>query len=158
MYIIRLHAIDQLFMLFIFNHKCTWRFRQMFSYKIWSLRVKNLQVMKNLKIYDPNPERSFTKAKSARQWRTEGNGETASAAANQFKNFPTFDLAFGNDFTVLSTFVPTDTLAHLKYCGKSTRKSTDAVDDVHFWWIMLFTLERFTGPPLGNLINIYYTS
>ena len=26
----------------------------------------------------------------------------------------------------------------------------------HFWWMMLFTLERFTGPPIGNLINISY--
>ena len=44
-----------------------------------------------------------------------------------FKNFPTFDSAFGNDFIVLSTFVPTDTLEHLKYCGKNTKKPTDAV-------------------------------
>ena len=39
----------------------------MLSYKICFLRVKNLQVTKKLKIYDPDPERSFTKAKSERQ-------------------------------------------------------------------------------------------
>lgn len=117
--------IDQQFMLFIFNDKCTWRFRHLFSYKISSLRVKNLQVMNNLKVYDPDPERRFTEAKSARQSITEVNGETASDA-NQFKNFPTFGSAFGN-FTFLSTFVPTDKLENLKYCGKYSRKSTDAV-------------------------------
>ena len=45
MYIIRLHAIDQLF---IFNYKLKYRFRHMFSHKICFLRVKNLQAMKNL--------------------------------------------------------------------------------------------------------------
>ena len=37
-------------------------------------------------------------------------------AANHFKNFPTVDSAFADDFTVLPTFVPTDTLEHLKNC------------------------------------------
>ena len=32
----------------------------MFSYKICSGSLKNLQAMKNLKIYDPDPERSFS--------------------------------------------------------------------------------------------------
>ena len=54
-------------------------------------------------------------------------GETASDAANHFKNFPTDDSPFGDDFTVLPTFVPTDTLENLKNCGKNTRKSADAV-------------------------------
>ena len=48
-------------------------------------------------------------------------------AANHFKNFPTVDSAFADDFTVLPTFVPTDTLEHLKNCRKNTRKSADAV-------------------------------
>ena len=48
-------------------------------------------------------------------------------AANHFKNFPTVDSAFVDDFTVLPTFVPTDTLEHLKNCRKNTRKSADAV-------------------------------
>ena len=56
-------------------------------------------------------------------------GETARDAANHFKNFSTVDSAFGDDFTVLSTFVATDTLEHLKKCGKNARKSADAAAD-----------------------------
>ena len=48
-------------------------------------------------------------------------------ASNHFKNFPTVDSAFVDDFTVLPTFVPTDTLEHLKNWRKNTRKSADAV-------------------------------
>ena len=55
------------------------------------------------------------------------NGRTASDAANHFKNFSTVDLAFGDDFTVLPTFIPTDTVEELKNCGKKTRTSADAV-------------------------------
>ena len=44
------------------------------------------------------------------------NVETASDATNHFKNFPKVDSAFGYDFTVLRTFVLTDTLEHLKNC------------------------------------------
>ena len=50
-------------------------------------------------------------------------------SANHFKNFPTVDSAFGDNFTVLSTFVPTDTLEHLKNCGKNTRKSADVAGE-----------------------------
>ena len=71
---------------------------------------------------------SLYKAKLARQieelWE---NGETASDEANHFKNFPTVDLAFGGGFTVLPTFVPTDTWEHLKNCRKNTGKSVDSV-------------------------------
>ena len=42
------------------------------------------------------------------------NGENASDAVNSFKNFPTIDSAFGDDFTVLPTFVPTYALEHLR--------------------------------------------
>ena len=42
-------------------------------------------------------------------------------------NFPIADSAFGDDFTVFPTFVPTDTLEHLENRGKNTRKSADAV-------------------------------
>ena len=71
---------------------------------------------------------SLYKAKLARQIEElRENGETASDAANHFKNFPTVDLAFGDGFTVLPTFVPTDTLKHLKNFRKNTRKSVDSV-------------------------------
>ena len=63
----------------------------MFSYKICFLRVKDLEAVKNLKMYDADPERNFTKAKLARQPRNEQqreNGETASDAANHSGTFP----------------------------------------------------------------------
>ena len=88
----------------------------------------------NLEIYDPDLQRIFTKAKQSKKAKLAiqikelmENGETASDAGNHFKNFPTVDSAFGNDFTVLPTFVSTDTLEHLKNCRKNTRKSADAV-------------------------------
>ena len=58
------------------------------------------------------------------------NGETASDAANHFKNFHTVDSAFGDDFTVLPKFVLTETLEHLNNSGKNTRKSADAVAEL----------------------------
>ena len=71
---------------------------------------------------------SLNKAKLARQIEElRENRETASDAANHFENFPTVDSAFGDDFTVLPTFVPSDTLELLKYCRKNTRKSADTV-------------------------------
>ena len=67
---------------------------------------------------------SLYKAKLARQIEElRENGETVSDAANYFKNFPTVDLAFGDGFTVLPTFVPTDTLEHLKNCTKKAQHS-----------------------------------
>ena len=102
----------------------------MFSYKSCFLRVKNLEAIKNLKIYDPDQEQSFTKTKFARRPRDEEqreNGETASVAANHFWNYSTVDSAFGDGFTALPTFVPTDTLEHLNNCRKNTRKCADTV-------------------------------
>ena len=71
---------------------------------------------------------SLYKAKLERQIEElRENGENVSDAANHFKNFPTVDSAFGDDFTVLPKFVLTETLEHLKNSGKNTRKSADAV-------------------------------
>ena len=104
------------------------------------------------------------------------NGETASGVS---KNFPTVDSAVGDDFTVLSTFVPTDILEHQKNCGKNTRKSADAIAEfasskgirilsflfttskclrVQISRMMLYTLERFAGLPVENLKDISYMS
>ena len=44
--------------------------------------------------------------------------------SSSFSNFRTEDSAFKEDFSVLPVFVPTDTLDHLKECGKATKKST----------------------------------
>ena len=86
--------------------------------------------MKNLKIYDPDPEKSFTKAKVARlkQEHTDSNVsvDIETVATNHINKFPTADSAFTNDFRLLPKFVPTDTLEHLKNCGKNaSRKSED---------------------------------
>ena len=92
--------------------------------------MKNLNEMKNLKIYDPDPEKSFTKAKVARlkQEHTDSNVsvDIETVATNHINKFPTADSAFTNDFRLLPKFVPTDTLEHLKNCGKNaSRKSED---------------------------------
>ena len=92
--------------------------------------MKNLNEMKNLKIYDPDPEKSFTKAKVARlkQKHTDSSVpvDIETVATNHINKFPTADSAFTDDFSLLPKFVPTDTLEHLKNCGKNTgRKSED---------------------------------
>ena len=74
---------------------------------------------------------SLYKAKLERQIEElRDNGENASDAANHFKNFHTFDSAFGDDFTVLPKFVLTETLEHLNNSGKNTRKSADAIAEL----------------------------
>ena len=74
---------------------------------------------------------SLYKAKLERQIEElKENAENASDAANHFKNFPTVDSAFGDDFTVLPKFVLTETLEHLNNSGKNTRKSADAVAEL----------------------------
>ena len=74
--------------------------------------------MENLKIYDPDPEKSFTKAKGARlkQEHTEVNVpvDIETVATNHINKFPTADSAFTNDFNLLPKFVPADTSEHLK--------------------------------------------
>ena len=92
--------------------------------------MKNLNEIKNLKIYDPDPEKSFTKAKVARlkQENTDLNVsvDIETIATNNINKFPTADSPFTNDFSLLPNFVPTDTLEHLKNCGKNaSRKSED---------------------------------
>ena len=88
--------------------------------------------MKNLKIDDPDPERSFTKAKVARLKQV-GTNKLNDVSVNietvttkHINKFPTADSAFTNAFSLLLKFVPTDTLEHLKSCGKNaSRKSED---------------------------------
>ena len=74
--------------------------------------------MKNLKVYDPYPEKSFTKATVARlkQKHTELNGsvDIETVAANHINKFPTAESAFTDDFRLLPKFAPTDTLEYLK--------------------------------------------
>lgn len=85
--------------------------------------------MKNLKIYDPDPEKSFTKAKVARlkQEHTDLNVpvDVETVPTNHINKFPTADSAFTNDLSLLPKFVPTDTLMPLKNCGKNTSRKTE---------------------------------
>lgn len=77
------------------------------------------------KVYDPDKDKSYTKAKAAKCRRNAGNSGFIDAnLSSGFINFPTEDSAFKEDFSVLPVFVPTDTLDHLKECGKATKKST----------------------------------
>ena len=91
--------------------------------------MKNLNEMKNLKIYDPDPEKSFTKAKVARlkQKHTDSSVpvDIETVATNHINKFPTADSAFTDDFSLLPKFVPTDTLEHLKNCGKNTSQKSE---------------------------------
>ena len=48
------------------------------------------------------------------------NVETTSDTASYLKNFPTTDVALAVNFSLLPTFVPNDTLEHVKNCGKNT--------------------------------------
>lgn len=99
-------------------------------YYISHFRVRNLNAMPEVreKIYDPDPNKAYTKAKLAKL--RENNNNLAAAAihnesTNSFLKFPSNDSAFSKDFSVLPIFVPTDTLDHLKRCGKTTKKSAD---------------------------------
>ena len=76
--------------------------------------MKNLNEMKNLKIYNRDSEKSFfTKAKVARlkQEHTEANVpvDIETVGTDHINKFPTADSAFSNDFSLLPKFVPTDT-------------------------------------------------
>ena len=130
MYLIRLRSIDQLFMLFIYF--------QLHVYIAVKTRVFIQNFLsqdqepasnENLKIYDHDQRgSSLCKAKLGRQIEEPRENGNPRDVANHFKNFPTVDSAFvDDDFTVLPTIVPTDTLEHLKNCKKNTRKSADAV-------------------------------
>ncbi|XP_078358664.1 uncharacterized protein LOC144643327 [Oculina patagonica] len=78
------------------------------------------------KVYDPDKNKSYTKAKAAKcRKNAENTGFFNADRSSGFINFPTDDSAFNKDFSVLPVFVvPTDTLEYLKECGKATKKST----------------------------------
>ena len=77
------------------------------------------------KVYDPDKDKSYTKAKATKCRKNAGNSGFIEADLScSFINFPTEDSAFKEDFSVLPVFVPNDTLNILKECGKATKKST----------------------------------
>ena len=95
-------------------------------------RVKNLNAMPEVrdKVYDPDPEKVFTKAKLA-QLQESQQDTVPKDKSSEFRQFPD-DSTFHKDYSVLPLFVPTDTLDHLKECGKTTKKSlsTDAIAEM----------------------------
>lgn len=97
-------------------------------------RVRNLNAMPEVreKVFDPDPNKAFTKAKLAKLREDLGedgmnssNAKVENGFSTSFQNFPYDDSAFNKDFSVLPLFVPTDTLDHIQKCGKSTKKSLD---------------------------------
>ena len=81
-------------------------------------------------MYDPDPNKAYIKAKIAklRHEQPEASVSTLSGSQQQDVNsqqFPSDDSVFNKDFSVLPNFVPTDTLDHLKNCGKLSAKSAD---------------------------------
>ena len=88
-------------------------------------------------VYDPDPEKSYTKAKLQRhsannKENRESNSSISSTAENPEVLFPTDEEAnelFNNKFSVLPNFVPMDAFQHVKNSGKSIKKY-DNVDAV----------------------------
>ena len=84
-------------------------------------------------VYDPDPEKSYTKAKLQRhsansKENRESNSSISSTAENPEVLFPTDEEA-NNKFSVLPNFVPMDAFQHVKNSGKSMKKY-DNVDAV----------------------------
>ena len=127
------------------------------------------------KVFDPDPNKAFTKAKLAKL-RENGincsNAEVENDASASLGKFPSDDSAFNKDFSILPVFVPTDTLDHTQKCGKSTKKSVDGdaiaemssskglrmVSFVHDMEVfaklakeMLFILELYVGHLIENV-------
>ena len=82
------------------------------------------------KVYDPN--KVFTKAKLAQLKESHCKADTAQDELPGFHQFPVDDSAFNKDYSALPVLVLTDTLDHLKECGKTTKKtlSTDAIAEM----------------------------
>ena len=83
------------------------------------------------KVYDPNPDDSYTKAKLERLKRSSVTeqivlGQT-SLSSTCFDSFPPDESnLFSEDFSVLSSFLPMDAFEQVKNSGKSSKKSANA--------------------------------
>lgn len=76
------------------------------------------------KVYDPDKNKLYTKAKADRCRKTGNTRFVDADRSTSFISFPCDGCAFNEYFSVLPVFVPTDTLDHLKERGKTTKKST----------------------------------
>lgn len=90
------------------------------------------------KVYDPDKDKSYVKAKAAKCRKNAGNSGFIDADLSScFINFPTEDSAFKEDFSVLPVFVPTDGLDHLKGLR-----------------LLPFVHDLQVSKPVDNIINI----
>jgi hypothetical protein len=128
------------------------------------------------KVFDPDPNKAFTKAKLAKL-RENGincsNAEVENDASASLGKFPSDDSAFNKDFSILPVFVPTDTLDHtiLKSAGSQpknllmvtlllrcqVRKDFEWFHLCTIWKLaklakeMLFILELYVGHLIENV-------
>lgn len=90
-------------------------------------RVRNLNKVPEIrdKVYDPDPGKAYTKAKLAK---LEGDEDISNMTGkHELNQFPSDDSIFSQDYSIFPAFLPTDTLDHLKNCGKTTKKCADDV-------------------------------
>ena len=85
------------------------------------------------KVYDPDPDRSYTKAKLDKLKRANDTVESAlgqtiaSSSVSPFDSFPPDDSTlFSEDYSVLPSFVPMDAFEQVKNSGKSVKKFANA--------------------------------
>ena len=83
------------------------------------------------RVYDPDPERSYTKAKLEKLKRSNATVESAvkqtSPVNSPFDSFPSDESTqFSEDFSILPSFVPMDAFEQVKNSGKSIKKFANA--------------------------------
>ena len=83
----------------------------------------------------------------------------ADRPSSSLKNFATEDSAFKEDFSVLPVFVPTDTLDHLKECGKATKKSMPGeavakISSTKGLQLLPFVHDLQVSKPVDNIISV----
>ena len=82
-------------------------------------------------VYDPDPDRSYTKAKLDKlKWSNDSVGNTlkqTSLSDSPFDNFPPDESTlFSGDFSALPPFAPMDAFQQVKNSGKSVKKFANA--------------------------------
>ena len=115
--------------------RCTIPGEDLPTYFLYSLvcRVKTFNAIPYYrdKVYDPDPDGSYTKAKLER---LKHSSETEQSVLGQtspnsrcFDSFPLDESTlFSEDFSVLPSFVPMDAFEQVKNSGKSSKKSANA--------------------------------
>ena len=83
------------------------------------------------RVYDPDPERSYTKAKLEKLKRSNATVESAAKQTSPnnspFDSFPPDESTqYSEDFSILPSFVPMDAFEQVKNSGKSIKKFANA--------------------------------